>query len=154
MKIYLLLVFIYSAVSVGCQNDVHKQGKKEQIDEIIDTVPQMPYTVEEQSPNVALPESLSRSGKGNAVLNVFVNEKGKTEGFNLIFLRLVNNDLDTLKHYKYANYLLQTNEYPEEIQKFLPFFKDYVDELRIVKKENVPIIPNENYILEIPLKLE
>ncbi len=154
MRIYILLVFIYSAVSAGCQNDIQKQGQAEQSDDIIDAVIQMPYTVEEHNPNVTLPEPLSTNGKGNAVLNVLINEEGKVRGFNLIFLRLINNDLDTLKHYKYAKNLLQANDYPEEIRIFLPFFKDYVDGLRIVKKENVPIAPNEDYFLEIPLKLE
>ena len=154
MKIYIFLVFIYSTVSLGCQNGATTQGKAEQQDDIVDPVIKMPYTVEEHNPNVTLPDSLSKSGKGNAVLNVFINEKGKVEGFNLIFLRLINNDLDTLKHYKYAKHQLQSNDYSEEIRKFLPFFNDYIDGLRIVKKENVPITPNRDYLLEIPLKLE
>ena len=154
MKFYIILIFIYSTVSVGCQNVEQKHSDNEQTNDIVDVSSQIPYAVEGYDPNFTLPESLSNQGKGNAVLDVFLSEKGIVEGFNLTFLKLVNNNSDTLRHYKCANHILQRIEYVNEIQAFLPLFEEYISDLKFVRKKDIPITPNSKYLMKIPLKLE
>ncbi len=154
MKFYIILIFIYSTVFIGCQNVKQKHYDNEQKNDIVDVSSKIPYAVEGYDPNFTLPESLSNQGKGNAVLDIFLSEKGIVEGFNLTFLKWVNNNSDTLRHYKYANHILQRTEYSKEIQAFLPLFKEYVSDLKFVRKKDVSITPNSKYLISIPLKLE
>ena len=144
-KIVYVLVFLL-VVASGCQ------GQNKQ-DDIYLSSP-MPYKVEGHNPNFSLPESLSKGRTGNAVLEIFLSNMGEPEGFNLTFLKLSGGDSEELRYYKYSPRILEEKEYPEDVRKFLPLFKDYLSGLTIVRNENVTLNKEGKYLVKIPLKLK
>jgi len=152
MKVFIYFLSLLCFSSAGCQNNELANRKKEEKSTYLSSP--MPYTANNFKANLLLPDSLSSIGKGNALLDIFIDEKGQAEGFNLTFLKLVNSDLDTFRYYKHSSYLLKPDEYPIEIQGLIEFFGDYVSGLQIVKKENVPVSPNVKYLLRAPIKLK
>jgi len=133
-------------VTSGCQ------GQNNNTDDTYLSSP-MPYKVEGHNPVFILPDSLSKGRTGNAVLEVFLTNKGEPEGFNLTFLKLSGSKSGELKYYKYSPRILEEKDYPNDIQKFLPLFKDYLSGLTFVRDENVTLNEGSKYLITIPLKL-
>ena len=144
-KIVYVLILMF-VVACGCQ------GQKKQ-DGIYLSSP-MPYRVEGHNPDFSLPESLSKGRTGNAVLEIFLSNMGKPEGFNLTFLKLSGGNSEELRYYKYSPRILEKKEYPENVRKFLPLFKEYLSGLTIVRNENVTLNEESKYLVKIPLKLK
>jgi len=141
--VYILILLLI--VASGCQG----QNKP---DETYLSSP-MAYKVEGHNPDFSLPESLSKGRTGNAVIEIFLSNTGKPEGFNLTFLKLSGENSEELRYYKYTPRILEEKEYPDDVRKFLPLFKDYLSGLTFVRNENVTLNKGSKYLIKIPLQL-
>ncbi len=146
---YVLISFVI--VTNGCQGQ-NKNNKNYKSDDTYLSSP-MPYNVEGHNPDFTLPESLSKGRTGNAVIEVFLSNAGMSEGFNLTFLKLSGDNSEELRYYKYSPILLEEKEYPDDVRKFLPLFKDYLSGLTFVRDENVTLNKGSKYLIKIPLRL-
>jgi len=134
-------------ISSGCQENQVKDDSS-----IYLSTPQV-YEVVDHKSTVTLPDSLKLGWKGNAVVEVFIGETGKKEGFNLVFFKIYSESSDTLRHYKYSSVPLNQEDYPKTLQRFIPFFSEYVENTKIERRANVKIPPNSKYMVTIPIKI-
>jgi hypothetical protein len=153
MRLYMLSILaLFINITVACQGQEQKKGTKKS-KEIYVSSP-IPYEVVGHKKIFNLSDSLSKGRKGHAGLEVFLSNEGKVEGFNLTFLKLTDASIDSIRHYNYSQQILEREEYPKKVQEFLPIFEEYISGLKFVRKENISLSKESEYMLNIPLKLQ
>lgn len=134
---------------VCCQTEaIDSESESDAILPVTAEIP--PYTASNYEKVISLPDSLS--GKGNVVLNLYLNKDESLKGFNIEFLNVINED--TIRYHKYHGHVIPVENYPLPVRVYYDFFEDIVSEIKIERKNNVVVNPNLDYFVSIPLKFE
>ncbi len=105
------------------------------------TPPAMPFKIKEQKDCIDIKES-----KGASVLGLFISKNGTVKGFNILQLRVVKENSDTLVNYAEMKYEhLSYDDYPDKVKVYYPFVEEFVNALLLEVKKDLEV-KEENFI--------
>ena len=147
MKIVLLITLI--VFSLSCSKNVLQKQEK-----VIDPIVKSPYTFE-FNPNVTLPDSLGgEKYKGYAWIEGDINDSlKKVVSVRIIRLYVFNQKGDTVVHYYYGQDSLSIKYiYPSTVQKFIPFFQESLQSVKITKIQEGNVDKKVKYSVRLNFK--
>ena len=120
--------------------------------EITDPVFKPPFKVDGFENEIVLPDSLSMYKNGRIDLLVIVNDSIQVDGYNIIYLNLLEDESDSLVYYNYSTKIIPKDKYPNEIRKFIPFIDEIVQKIKIIKVDSVA--HGTKFGLRLPMKVK
>jgi hypothetical protein len=141
-KLFYILTIALLLVS-SCRSSSQVNIQKEVI---VDPIAPSPYEVEYNSIEV-LPDSLGgRRYKGFAAIEGRINDDLKIEGIKIMKL-LLYSERDTVIDYYFGKGSLSLKwVYPPSVSVYLPFFENFVETVKVKKREGISSNPNMNQI--------
>ena len=141
-----MILIIGLSFSIGsCQQSEISRGEKQ---DLYLSAPS-PYKVINFDNKWLCPDSLKSDGIINAVIDLFLNNKGKVEGMNLKLLKM-----DSLKYFEYSDKPKTLIEYPDWVKRFIPFITEQVSEIQIERDKEIKLNPKTKYLITLPVKLK
>ncbi len=141
MKVLNELKFQVVIIILIFHSCVGQERKK--ADEIIDPIEIVPFDIRRDSIFLPLPDSLTaKNVTGLAALEIFINRTGKVEGFNIIRFSLMLKKEVLINFFESSSMNIKDKgSYPEQMQPYYLLLTDYVENIEIVKRQEV--IPKE-----------
>lgn len=98
---------------------------------IVDPIEEMPFVIEREGIYSVMPDSLGKNLSGSAGLRLHINEKGIIENFELVRLLLEKDSIRFIEYQRQKLGFFNVESYPVNVQKYYPFFKNYVNTLKV-----------------------
>jgi hypothetical protein len=135
MRILLIITFLAGTFYSSCSQSIRVSKIDNKVDTssviIVDPIEEMPFVIERESIYSVMPDSLGKNITGSAGLRLYINEMGIIENFELVRL-LLEKDSTRFIEFQRQNFgSFNLESYPGNVQKYYPFFKDYVNTLKI-----------------------
>lgn len=114
----------------------------------------MPYSFERGDMYTSLPDSLGGDEiKGFAVLEAIIDEKAHINEVNIMKISVSQKDSASVVDYYYGkNDSYDKTTYPEEVKRYYPFLKNYLNSLKI--KMNPGVAPDKRNKLVIMVRFK
>ena len=137
--IFLYMVIISFGLIFDCSESKNNKGVVEDSsDTIIDQFPEKPpFNI--KRPSNKLPDSLGgNSCNGYVALKVNMNDKGKILDYEIVSLKVKNNQNEYLINYLETG-KMKNNDYPPEVRRYTNWVSEYLHKMVIEPKLNVEI---------------
>lgn len=124
---------MYVVYSSCCQSIVRsKTGNKVDTTEyIVDPIEEMPFIIDRENIYSVIPDSLGKNLTGFAGLRLYLSDKGIIRNFELVKLSLEKDGVSFIEYQRKKFGSFNIESYPVDVQKYYPFFVDYVNMLKV-----------------------